>query len=381
MNLEYPKNSCPNPIKVVHAVEDLKIGGMERVIASIVTGLDRNRFDTRVLCLTRGGAVADDLSRQGVNLTVLGIDNYHRPSQIFRLFRWLKRERCHILHCHGYFAGVAGRVAGLLARIPHMVLHVHSPYLDYQKKHLIMEKALSHWTDKIVCVSRAVQDWVLRAEEIDKGKTVIIYNGVKPSFTDTALISSNDLKDRFQIPKQDTIFSIIASLTANKGHEVLLEAFKIVSDSCRDTTLMIIGGGPMREKLDEKARRLKIDRKVVFTGEQKNIHDLLHIADICLLPSQFREGLGLALVEAMSRGLPLIGTDVGGIPEVISQGVNGLLVAPGDAEALAHAMLTLARDHALRKKMGAASRMIYEEKFTHDKMIKEIRALYDGLLG
>lgn len=368
------------PVTVLHALEDLKIGGMERVIAAIVTGLDPARYASRVLCVTRGGAVADELSRKGVTVTVLGLDNYHRPGQLLSLYLWLRKNPCHILHAHGYFAGAFTRLAGLLAGIPHVVTHVHSAYIDYKMRHRCMEKLLSFRTDRIICVSRSVQDWVVGAVGIDRGKTVVIYNG--PGFDPEG--QSDELfsltrRHACGIPDGDTVFTIVASLTSNKGHHVLLKSFSGLLAAYPRATLLVVGDGPLRSELEDRARQMAVDRKVIFTGLQTDVMAWLGISDVCLLPSLFREGLSLALIEAMAAGLPVIGTRIGGIPEVIADGENGLLVPPGNTEALTHAMMRMVRDQDSRIRMGRRGREIYEEKFSLTGMIRKIEAVYEGL--
>ncbi|MBN2438703.1 MAG: glycosyltransferase [Deltaproteobacteria bacterium] len=365
------------PVNVLHAVEDLKIGGMERVIASIVTGLDPVKYAAHVLCLTRGGTVADELIRQGVPVTILGLDNYHRPGQLLALCRWLRGNNCHILHTHGYFAGVFARIAGLWVGVPHIITHVHSAYVDYQSKNRCMEKVLSFWTDRVICVSRTVQEWVVEAERIDRGKTCVIYNGAGLNFPDRPNgFVSTALRRTLGIPDSDTVFTVVASLTSNKGHHVLLEAFKSVLAAHPDATLLVVGDGPRRTEIETRARQLAIDRKAIFTGLRTDIDALLGISDVCLLPSQFREGLGLALIEAMATGLPVIGTRIGGIPEVIQDGENGFLVPPGNPGALADAMIRIAKDRDLKIRMGRRGRQIYEEKFSLSEMIRQIETLY-----
>ena len=370
----------PAPIRVLHAEEDLKIGGMERVIASIVTGLDPARYDPRVLCLTQGGAVADELTGRGISVTTLGLGNYHHPSQLLALYRWLRGEKIQILHTHGYFAGVFARLAGLLAGIPQMISHVHSTYFDFRAKHLFMERLLSYRTDRIICVSKAVQDWVVEGEGIRKGKTIVIYNGTAPFLVapPSGLITVGGRK-ALGIPEHDIVFTVVASLTPNKGHRVLLDSFAALLEEHPNATLLVVGEGPLRQELGDRTRQGKIDHKVLFAGLQTDISDLLRISDVGLLPSQSREGLGMALIEAMAAGLPVIGTNLGGIPEVIADGENGILVPLARADLLADAMKRLATDREARLRMGRRSRQIYEANFTLDGMICHIEALYASL--
>ena len=132
--------------------------------------------------------------------------------------------------------------------------------------------------------------------------------------------------------------------------------------------------------MEREVRRLAVDGAVLFTGLRNDVARLLKISDLCVLPSQAREGLGIALIEAMAAGLPVVGTDVGGIPEVIRNGENGFLVPPGSAEPLAQAIGKLVGDQELRIAMGCRGRQIYEERFTLSTMMTQIEALYDQLL-
>lgn len=370
-----------NPsIRVLHVVEDMKVGGMERVIASIVTGLDPAKYVTQVLCLSRGGTVADELTGQGFSVTTLGLDNYHHPSQFLTLYHWLRGQKIQILHTHGYFAGVFARLAGLLAGIPLIISHVHSTYVYFRGKHLFMERLLSYWSDRIICVSQAVQNWVVEHEHIPRKKTVIIYNGIRPPSvaTNNGTMSERERKI-WGIPRGDAVFTVIASLTPNKGHRVMLESFASLLEDHPNATLLIVGDGPLRSELETRARQARIDNKTVFTGLRTDIDAVLSLSDVVLLPSQSREGLGMALIEAMSASLPVIGTNLGGIPEVIQNGINGFLVPTENPYALADAMFILANEANLRIRMGRESRRIYEERFTLSNMIQQIEELYEHL--
>jgi glycosyltransferase involved in cell wall biosynthesis len=127
-----------------------------------------------------------------------------------------------------------------------------------------------------------------------------------------------------------------------------------------DATLLLVGDGPLRAELETQARQFLIDQKVIFTGMRTDIDELLNISDVCLLPTLVREGLGMALIEAMAAGLPVIGTEIGGIPEVITNGENGFLVPPGRPEALADAIMSIAKDKDLGIRMGKRGRQLYD---------------------
>jgi glycosyltransferase involved in cell wall biosynthesis len=144
--------------------------------------------------------------------------------------------------------------------------------------------------------------------------------------------------------------------------------------------LLVVGEGPLKEELKSRAEEIGIASRIIFTGERDDVSRLLSISDVFVLSSVEREGLSIAIIEAMASGLPVVSTLVGGIPEVVEDGMNGFVVAPNDDGALAEALETLIRDENLRKKMGANGRDTYLRKFTMRKMLLNLETLYDHLL-
>jgi glycosyltransferase involved in cell wall biosynthesis len=367
--------------KILHIVEDLKVGGLEKVLASIVLSLDKNSYDVQVWCLSVGGDVADELTEKGITVRILGKESYNNPWQVLTLACLFRRERFHIIHTHGYFAGTFGRLAAILANVPVIITHVHSTYYEYSRRNLMIERILSVFTDCIVCISRSVQKFVVENENIRVERTRIIYNAIEFQSNGLSIEDKGEKRTSLGISPQDVVVIIVASLTSNKGHHVLLKAFDKVHRKNPFLKLIIVGEGPLRMELQEEASASRIESDVIFTGLRKDVPELLGISDIFVLPSISREGLGIALIEAMAMSLPVIGSDIGGIPEVIENHVNGFLVPPGNADRLTHAIETLVSDPDLRKRMGRQGRKIYEQKFTLPKMIQQIEDLYDQLLA
>lgn len=366
--------------KIVHVVEDLKVGGLERVLADIVLGLDKTHYDVQVWCLAAGGLIADDLAERGIPVRILGMKSYYDVREIGRLSCLLRRERFDIVHTHGYFASTFTRLAAVPARVPIILTHVHSTYYDYTFRNLLIERFLAAFTDRIICVSRAVQDFVVETEKISRDKTILIYNGIAAAdaFPESPSEKGN-LRRSLGFDDEAILVTVVASLMQNKGHALLLQAFQ---RACRDNQrlrLLIVGDGPLRKQLEADVSRRELDRTVAFAGIRADVQKLLHVSDIFILPSIEREGLGLALIEAMAAGLPVIGTNLGGIPEVVHDGVNGLLVSPGDVTGMADAITKLAHSPEMRRRMGDEGQRMYKEKFTTARMVRQIARLYENL--
>jgi glycosyltransferase involved in cell wall biosynthesis len=344
-------------IKIIQLVEDLKIGGAEKVISDMALGLNKAKFDVHVWCISRGGATADELQKQGVNIQILGITSYHNPLAILKLAHRLKREKPNIIHTHGYFASVIGRMAAKCAGLPKLVNHVHSTYWDYKKRNIRMEKFLSRWTSRIICCSEAVKDFVINSERIDPSKTSVIYNGVDV--------------DRF--------FPLtVSSLAPHKGHVYLIEAAAKVLENFPTAKFLIIGDGVLRNKLEKQTRDLNLSSSFVFTGTRTDIPELLAALDVFVLPSS-REGLGISIIEAMAAAKPVVATYTGGIPEVVLDDETGFLVAPQNPNALARAIFELLDNPEKAAEMGRRGKERVKDKFTKERMISEIENLYESL--
>ena len=367
--------------RILHIVEDLSVGGLEKVLASIVLSLDKSKYDVQVWCLARGGDIAQELMEKEISVRILKMESYYNPLNIVRLGLAMSRERFQLIHTHGYFAGTFGRISAILTGVPVLIAHVHSTYYHYSKRNLLIEKVLSYFTDRIICISHAVERFVTLNEGICSEKTCLIYNAVvSPDY-----LLSDHLRKKMRaslgLDIEAIVIAIVASLTANKGHGFLLTAFEEAFRSHPSIRLLIVGDGPLRKQIETATRQMMMDQAVIFTGMQQDVFSLLQTSDIFVLPSQSREGLGVALIEAMAVGLPVIGTNLGGIPEVIEDGENGFLVAPGSSKQLAEVLKKLVNDQVLRTGMGRRGRQIYEEKFTMPKMIQQIETLYDQLLA
>ncbi|MFH1904709.1 MAG: glycosyltransferase [bacterium] len=362
-------------IKVIHLVEDLKIGGLERVVATIAEGLDKEKYDVEVWCVARDGEIADELKGKGIKVKILGILTYHNPFNILRLVSAMRKANPDIIHTHGYFANTAGRLAGLLARIPIILAHLHSTYYYYKKRHFLIEKFLSLFTSKIICCSEAVKQFAVNYEKVNSNKLIIIYNGIDlQNFCQFGNL--RETRKRLGLSDKEKVIGSVGRLKEVKGYKFLLEAATRVVKEIFGVKFLIIGDGSLREELEKLTKNLGLKQKVIFTGKQKDISELLGIMDIFVFPSLL-EGLGIAAIEAMAFGLPIVATNVGGIPEIVNDRKSGFLVPPKDSHALAIKIIELLKDGGKAQKMGRIGKEIFEKKFTSKIMIREIERLYE----
>lgn len=376
-------------IKVLQVIR-LAEGGMKEHFLSLLRNLDQNKFS-----LIAAGPFADkqaeELRSWGVGVYQVPIPGKVSPRKdlacLIELQRILAREKIDLIHMHGSKAALLGRLAARFSSTKYAVFTAHNFILDnYQSKikklfFSLLEQSLVPSTQKIITVSSALSQELRKQQGIPPEKLVTIYNGLSIDQFCPAK-SDNELKKRLGFSPEDLLIGTVTRLIPEKGIQYFLESAAQVTNSRREQSIgfLIVGDGPFRPVLEKQAQGLGLSQQVVFTGYRKEIKELLSIMDIFVLPS-LSEGLGIALLEAMAMEKPVIGSQVGGIPEVVQPGVNGYLFPPADSIWLAEAILQLIDNPLERLKMGQAGRKTVEEKFSLQSMIKSVEDLYCGLVG
>ena len=384
---ERPCRGMMRPVKILYIIGTLDFGGSERQLIRLVIGLDRSRFHPVVCCLSRRGPLADELAQHGVKVEIVsfrGLTILRDLPQVLLRFRrlvWLFREeKPDILHGFLFWAYILGTYAAKLAGVPIVLASRRGlGHFKADKPHyLFLERLANRLTDLIVANAEAVKQDVLRQELVEPSKVRVVYNGIDPSpyvFTaDPALRAS------LGVPEAARVVGVVANLIPYKGHRDFLHACRAIRQRQAGITFLLIGDGPCRGELEGLARDLGLEKDVRFLGTRRDIPQLLALMDVVVLPS-LEEGLPNAILEAMAAGKAVVATQVGGVPEAVVQGETGLLVPPGDPQALADAVLLLLADRPLAEAMGRAGRDRVAKMFGLDRMIRETEALYQEVLA
>lgn len=361
-------------MRICHIVDELRIGGLERTIVGIVTRLSGHTHE--VWCLTRKGALAADVEKAGVTVREFGFSAKMTPASLTALVAAMKAGRFDIVHSHGAHPAMWGEAAALLAGVSVRIDHAQNLFRFFPFNQRIRLKILSCFATKIVAVSDAVKRSLIDTVWIDPRKIEVIYNSA-PDLAVEGERSRSEIRRSMGLPAGDTVIGSVGRLERCKGHAYLLDAIARVLQRGLSCACVIVGDGPEMDALRSRARRLGLGAHAVFTGWRRDIGDLMCAMDAYVQPSTLIEGLPLALAEAASCSLPLIATDIGGNREIVSDGVNGYIVPPEDAGALAERIGRLASDPALAGPMGRASRSAWQERFNQDLMIRRVADLYD----
>jgi glycosyltransferase involved in cell wall biosynthesis len=359
------------PVSILYLITELSTGGAQAALLRLLGRLDRDRFTPTVACLYNGdGAVADEIRALGIDVFDARMRHKADLSAMLRLYRHICRIRPAILHASLFHANLPGRVLGRLAGLPVVICSERTMAMEPEWRYRV-----NRWTiglvDCVIAVSANVRDFCVSHIGLPAEKLVVIYNGVQVPASSS---SPREARAELGLPSDGLVIGAVTRLDPVKGGDFLIRALVQV-----DASLVIVGDGPERATLEALTGDLGLAGRVHWLGHRRDVPRLLPAFDLFVQPS-LHEGLPNTVLEAMAAGLAVVATAVGGTPEVVLDGVTGLLVPPGNPDALAGAMATLLRDCDLRHTMGRAGRERVAEHFTVERMVRQTQTLYERLL-
>jgi glycosyltransferase involved in cell wall biosynthesis len=371
------------PIRVLYLIGGGEFGGAEQHLLGLVNNLDTHQFHPQVAVFYEGEFSAR-VRRLGIPITVLQSDR--KALGGLNPVRGLIQDwRPHVIHTHGVRANLIGRLANRQEGSPaKLVTTVHSILsLDYPNvwKRLLFasfERATWPFVDHFILVSQAMKRDHLK-KGLPESKLSVIHNAIELPERPTEHVPQTSLRELLGVGDDVTIVGTVARLHTVKGHTYLLKAIKQVVAERQDVVFPWIGDGDLYEALQKEARELGVDRYIRMLGFRQDVPDLLPQLDLFVLPS-LSEGLSVAILEALAVGVPVIATAVGGSPEVIDSGKDGLLVPPADPNALAESICLLVKDKELRTRLAKAGQEMVYRRFTLPRLVRETTDVYKKLL-
>lgn len=361
----------------IHGIGE--IGGAEKDLLSYLYLLDRNEFLPHVVC-PETGILIEEVKRLHVPVVGLHIppwrkfrDRFQFPFAVWKLVKVFREWKIDIVHVNDYWWAPSAYLAARICRIP-IVVHLRQQIEQVRIKQYWLEKP-----DYLFPVSKDIEN-VLLSTAVEPGRVHVTYSGIDVDhFGDTK--DEKKFRERYGLNENQPIIGSVANLFPRKGYEYLIEALVEVKKFFPDVCCFIVGEGPhsYHQKLVRLVEEKQLTENVVFAGFQKNVFEFLNSFDVFVLPS-LMEGFGIALLEAMAMSKPIVACKVGGVPEVISDGITGMLVPPKNSQALANALIKIMDDDEARQRLGDAARKVMEDQFTQEVAMKRIQALYRELL-
>lgn len=367
--------------RVLWLIKGLGLGGAERLLTLATPYLDRSRFEYQAAYLLPWkNALVDELQRAGVPVTCLNHRRAFDLRIVGRIAALLRERRIDLVHLHLPYAGIVGRLAARLAGVPCVVYTEHNLQARYHPLTRMMNQLTMRLTDVTISVSEEVRRSLVMSPLGRGAKVETVLNGVDVDGLQLAAVQGPSVRDELAIPPEHRIVGVVNVFRPQKRLDLWLQAARLVADQEPQTTFVIVGDGPIRADLMEMADRLGLRGTVIFPGLRHDAPRFLAAFDVFMLSSVY-EGLPVAVLEAMALQTPVVATQVGGLPGVIEEGVQGFLVPPRDPEALADRVVRLLRDPDLRRRQGEAARQRVQERFSIDRMVAATEQIYTQLLA
>lgn len=366
-------------VKVAQLITELDPGGAERIVYELATGLDPQRFEPVVISLKPAtGDVARWLDEAGVRVRSVRMRSKLDFGARRRLAGLLREEGAAILNTHLIHAAIMGRRASPGSGVRALVSTVHLVERAWRKWRFWADRATMRHVDVTVCVSESARSQYLHRVRASPDHVRVIYNGIDVGrFTETR--PREETRRALGFTENERVIVSLGRLRRQKGHDLALRAMAFVAAAEPRARMLVVGDGPERRRLRRLRARLKLRGHAALLGQREDVPDILAAADCLVAPSRY-EGFGLAVAEGMAAGLPVIASRIDSIPEVVEDGVSGILVRPNRPQELAAKVIEILGDRERALLLGERGRARVRERFTLAKMLGSYESLYEELL-
>jgi glycosyltransferase involved in cell wall biosynthesis len=356
---------------VLHTESSKGWGGQENRIYHEALGI--KKLGARVIIVCQPGSVIGQRAAAAIEVEYCNMRKSYDIPAIHHLLNVIKKEQVDVVNTHSgkdsLLAAIAGRLSSrkpVIVRTRHLALPITSRFTY---------SILPH---RVVTVSERVRQYLVNEEGIRPGRVAAVPTGVNLEMFDPDK-NAGMLRAELNLADNVPLVGMVAIFRIKKGHHILLEAVPHILKEIPDTVFVLAGNGPTLDKIKSMVKEMDLEKHILFPGLRPDVPDILKSIDIFVLPT-LQEALGTSILEAMAMEKPVVSSRVDGVPEIVKEGITGLLVEPDNPETLAKAIITLLRDKNRARKMGVEGRKLAEQYFTVDKMVNGMHDLYTSLL-
>ncbi|MEO0092282.1 MAG: glycosyltransferase [candidate division WOR-3 bacterium] len=358
-------------LKVLHLNASTYIGGTEMMILRLLDNIDRTKFDVSVASFFPGGTLLDEVKKRGGKPFLFKIANQKNILQMFnafiRLYQYLRNNNIDIIHIYGFWSNIIGRFCARLANVPIIITGQRTEDNWRKSFHSLLDRFTSRWVNLYISVFNKGKELLIKRDKIPEKKIVVIHNGIDLNWAIGG-------KGNSLFP----IVGMVAAFSSFKAHEVLIESAIKIVEKLPKIKFILVGCGPKQKKITELINKRGLNSYFLLPGFVYDVRPILSILSVFVLVS-YSEGLPVAVMEAMSFGLPVVASKVGGIPELIEDKVTGMLVEPNNPEKLASAIIELLENPEKASIMGKKAREKIITDFSIRKMTNKIEFYYTNL--
>uniref|UniRef100_D5X197 Glycosyl transferase group 1 n=1 Tax=Thiomonas intermedia (strain K12) TaxID=75379 RepID=D5X197_THIK1 len=364
---------------IVHMIDELPRDGAEMLLVDLMR-LRIPGYRYTIVCLIKGGPLEQEFEKLGVPVVIFGRKGKLDFGLVFRVASWLKRERAAVVHTHLFTADTYGRLAARLAGVPALFSTVHNivnPWKGSGRK--LIDRLFARLSTAVVGCSEEVTQTLATRDKIPASKLVSIPNGI--DLQKFSSFSGAGVRSEFGLPEDRPLIGIVGRLHEQKAHGDLFRALaELPQVRHKQLNCLVIGTGDLQDALKQQVKALWLEDCVIFTGMRTDVPRLVAAMDVFVMSSHW-EGLPIALLEAMASSKAVLCTRVGGIPDVVIDGENGLLVEPRDVPQFAKRLDDLLQDPALRARMGQRARETVIARFDVSRTAAAYNRLHQQALG
>lgn len=371
--------------KLLFVIDGLEFGGGERVFLRLAAGL-RDRFEISVASMF-GGTFEHELKQLGIKNYAVDMSRRISLKPIRQIKEIIQNNEIGLLHSQGARADFFARIAGRLSGVTHIICTVAMPVEGFdvgllQKKiYRFMDQLTERYVKRFLVVSDSLKQMLMERRGIPVHQVVRIYNGIELSgyHPDDSGGSFRSIRKEYNIEEDVFLIGTVGRMVWQKGFEYLIECVPEIVKAFPRAKFLFVGDGPLRESLEALSEELRVRDNLIFTGFRSDIKEILSAIDILVIPSLL-EGFPMITLEAMAMAKPIVATNIDGITEQITNGVNGILVLPKNPSALAKAAIRVLNDRKLATTIGLSARKRVEQEFSVEKMVAETEKVYLSLL-
>jgi len=360
-------------MKVLHVEAGMHLYGGARQVLYLLQGL-ANRGVRNLLVVPTGSAMAAQVSGAAAEVRQIRMAGELDLGVVFRLYRIIRRERPDLVHLHSrrgadLWGGLAARLAGVPVLLTRRVDNPEPQLLVAAKYRLYQQ---------VITISEGIRQ-VLSGQGVPAAKLSCVRSAVQADAFSRQCERDWFLRE-FGLHPQSRVIAVVAQLIPRKGHRFMLEAMAQLAVRYPQLHLLLFGRGPSEQQIRDQIGTLELHGRVTLAGFRDDLPNIFPCLELLVHPALI-EGLGVSLLQAASAGVPIVASNAGGMPEAVRDGVNGVLVPPGDAAALVQAISRLLDDRLLASRMGDAGADLMRREFSVDGMVEGNLALYRKLLN
>ncbi len=365
-------------IRIAFLVHTYGFGGLENMVTNLVNHLDPDRFESTIISFAPLKPLNNRIDTNHVRVLSLNKRGGNNPILIYKVCQLLKNIGVDIVQTHNWGTALEGILGAKLAHVP-AIVHAERGTIEGKKRNIILQRFLWGLAKQVLSVSEAHRKKVTAIVGFPHGQIKAIVNGVDTERFSPKPEIKNEVRAKLGLKKDRICIGTVGSLRPVKNQMLLINACKVVFSRFEHVEVLIVGEGPLKTQLMQTVASLGFSERIHFAGSQSNIPEILNALDIFVLPS-LSEGMPNAVLEAMACGLPVIATAVGGVPEVIDNPRDGIVIDSQDEEALVSALTHLLENKDSRAEMGTQGRLRMLKHFSLKKMVRTYETLYQDML-